>query len=43
VRIPMTGTAESLNLAVAAGLLLYQARKPDLTGQAAGRRFPAGS
>jgi RNA methyltransferase, TrmH family len=32
VRIPMTGTAESLNLAVAAGLLLYQARKPDLTG-----------
>ena len=28
----MTGTAESLNLAVAAGLLLYQARKPDLTG-----------
>jgi TrmH family RNA methyltransferase len=34
VRIPMTGTAESLNLAVAAGLLLYQARKPDLTGEA---------
>jgi TrmH family RNA methyltransferase len=32
VRIPMTGTTESLNLAVAAGLLLYQARKPDLTG-----------
>ena len=26
----MAGTAESLNLAVAAGLLLYQARKPDL-------------
>ena len=26
----MTGTAESLNLAVAAGRLLYQARKPDL-------------
>ena len=26
----MTGTAESLNLAVAAGLLLYQARRPDL-------------
>jgi len=43
VRIPMTGTAESLNLAVAAGLLLYQARKPELTGQAAGRRSPAGS
>ncbi len=33
VRIPMTGTAESLNLAVAASLLLYEARKPD---------FPAG-
>jgi RNA methyltransferase, TrmH family len=31
VSIPMTGTAESLNLAVAAGLLLYQARKPDLS------------
>jgi TrmH family RNA methyltransferase len=31
VRIPMAGTAESLNLAVAAGLLLYQARKPDLS------------
>jgi TrmH family RNA methyltransferase len=29
VHIPMTGTAESLNLAVAAGLLLYEARKPD--------------
>ena len=43
VRIPMTGTAESLNLAVAAGLLLYQARKPDLTARAAGRRSPAGS
>ena len=43
VRIPMTGTAESLNLAVAAGLLLYQARKPDLTGLAADRRSPAGS
>ena len=39
----MTGTAESLNLAVAAGLLLYQARRPDLTGRAAGGsppRFP---
>ena len=43
VRIPMAGTAESLNLAVAAGLLLYQARKPDLTGLAADRRSPAGS
>ena len=31
VRIPMTGTAESLNLAVAAALLLYEARKPDLS------------
>jgi TrmH family RNA methyltransferase len=31
VRIPMAGTAESLNLAVAAGLLLYQARRPDLS------------
>jgi TrmH family RNA methyltransferase len=31
VRIPMTGTAESLNLAVAAGLLLYQASRPDLS------------
>jgi RNA methyltransferase, TrmH family len=31
VHIPMTGTAESLNLAVAAGLLLYEARKPDLS------------
>ena len=38
VRIPMTGTAESLNLAVAAGLLLYQARRPDLSGQGADRR-----
>jgi RNA methyltransferase, TrmH family len=27
VRIPMTGTAESLNLAVAAGILLYEARR----------------
>lgn len=27
VRIPMTGTAESLNLAVAAGLLLYEAAR----------------
>lgn len=43
VRIPMTGTAESLNLAVAAGLLLYQARRPDLSGPAPDRRSPAGS
>jgi RNA methyltransferase, TrmH family len=27
VHIPMTGTAESLNLAVAAGILLYEARR----------------
>jgi TrmH family RNA methyltransferase len=27
VRIPMTGTAESLNLAVAAGILLYEVRR----------------
>jgi TrmH family RNA methyltransferase len=27
VRIPMTGTAESLNLAVAAGILMYEARR----------------
>ncbi len=27
VRIPMTGTAESLNLAVAAGIVLYEARR----------------
>jgi TrmH family RNA methyltransferase len=27
LRIPMTGTAESLNLAVAAGILLYEARR----------------
>jgi RNA methyltransferase, TrmH family len=33
VRIPMAGTAESLNLAVAAGLLLYQACKPGLSGK----------
>jgi RNA methyltransferase, TrmH family len=28
VSIPMTGTAESLNLAVAAGILLYEVRRP---------------
>ena len=32
VQIPMSGTAESLNLAVATGLLLYQARRPELGG-----------
>ncbi len=36
-RIPMTGTAESLNLAVAAGLLLYEARR-----QAGGLPGPSG-
>src|SRR5262249_49169627 len=30
VRIPMVGTAESLNLAVAAGLMLYEARRAAL-------------
>ncbi|WP_051343104.1 TrmH family RNA methyltransferase [Pseudonocardia spinosispora] len=39
VRIPMVGTAESLNLAVAAGLMLYEARRhrigsPDSRGTA---------
>jgi TrmH family RNA methyltransferase len=35
VRIPMVGTAESLNLAVAAGLMLYEARRtaPALNGR----------
>lgn len=28
IRIPMTGTAESLNLAVAAGILLYEIQRP---------------
>jgi TrmH family RNA methyltransferase len=32
VRIPMVGTAESLNVAVAAALVLYQARRPGLQG-----------
>ncbi len=43
VRIPMTGTAESLNLAVAAGLRLYQARRPDHSGPAPDHPSPAGS
>jgi RNA methyltransferase, TrmH family len=30
VRIPMVGTAESLNVAVAASVVLYQARRPEL-------------
>jgi TrmH family RNA methyltransferase len=33
LRIPMTGTAESLNLAVAAGVLLYEARRRAETHQ----------
>ena len=28
IRIPMTGTAESLNLAVAVGILLYEIQRP---------------
>ena len=27
IRIPMTGTAESLNVAVAAGIMLYEVRR----------------
>jgi TrmH family RNA methyltransferase len=42
VRIPMTGTAESLNLAVAAGLLLYEVRKEDLGGRRNGTDTAAG-
>ncbi len=34
VAIPMTGTAESLNLAVAAGILLYEVRRRSRTGPA---------
>ena len=33
VAIPMTGTAESLNLAVAAGVLLYEARRQALRAE----------
>lgn len=36
VRIPMVGTAESLNLAVAAGLMLYEARRSALGGRRGG-------
>lgn len=32
VRIPMTGTAESLNLSIAVAVLLYEARRPWLEG-----------
>jgi RNA methyltransferase, TrmH family len=37
VAIPMTGTAESLNLAVAAGILLYEVRRRTWTAQSAER------
>ena len=40
VRIPMTGTAESLNLAIAAGVLLYEVRRR--TGLADGRPADGG-
>jgi TrmH family RNA methyltransferase len=30
VRIPMAGKAQSLNVAIAAGLMLYEVRRPDL-------------
>jgi RNA methyltransferase, TrmH family len=36
VAIPMTGTAESLNLAVAAGILLYEVRRRTWTSPGAG-------
>jgi RNA methyltransferase, TrmH family len=32
VAVPMTGTAESLNLAVAAALLMYEVRRPSASG-----------
>lgn len=41
VRIPMTGTAESLNLSVAAGVLLYELRRHALRGT--GPKPPIGS
>jgi TrmH family RNA methyltransferase len=41
VRIPMTGTAESLNLAVAAGILLYEVRRR--TGLPPAAPGPAGA
>jgi TrmH family RNA methyltransferase len=41
VRIPMTGTAESLNLAVAAGILLYEVRRR--TGLPPGSPGPEGA
>jgi len=41
LRIPMVGTAESLNLAVAAALLLYEARRHAIGGSAAEPGIPA--
>lgn len=41
VRIPMTGTAESLNLSVAAGVVLYELRREALRGT--GPKPPVGS
>jgi RNA methyltransferase, TrmH family len=38
VAVPMTGTAESLNLAVAAGILLYEVRRRTWTLPGAGER-----
>ena len=43
VRIPMTGTAESLNLAVAAGVLLYEVRRRTGFPPSAPPRPPAAS
>ncbi len=46
IRIPMTGTAESLNLAVAAGILLYEVRRRTglpAPGSAAATPGPIGS
>ncbi len=42
VQIPMTGQAESLNLAVATGLMIYEARR-DHMGHRAGRGRPSQS
>ncbi len=42
VRIPMVGTAESLNLAVAAGVLLYEAQRGELGRPGPAPAGPAG-
>jgi hypothetical protein len=39
----MTGTADSLNVAVAAGIFAYEARRPADTGQPAGRGVTPGA